>query len=80
MVARECGVLVANRRIAYVTNGEEQARVYYNPQDKEYVVKLKGRPNADYFTDDKMDAVKTAFGMVGLDPRLGYEYGFKKKA
>lgn len=36
----------------------------YDANYQEYCVKVKGSPNADYFTNDRMDAVNTAYQMA----------------
>lgn len=52
------------RLIHTSTNAEKSAKVYFNPEDSEYVVKFfnggKHNPDEDYFADDKHDAVGTA--------------------
>ena len=35
-----------------------------NPEFNEYIVRIPGRPQADYFTDDLQDAVDTARAMA----------------
>lgn len=57
---------MARRKIQAFTNGDRSATVYKDTEWGEYVVKLKGAPNADYHTDDKTDAVGSAKKMVGL--------------
>ena len=34
--------------------------VYFNSEYSEYIVRIKGNSSADYFTDDKQDALQTA--------------------
>lgn len=34
--------------------------VYFSPEWEEYVVKVRGKPQADYHTSDKTDAFATA--------------------
>ena len=53
------------RRLVFKTDGESDfAKVYYDSEWQEYVVKFyeggKYNPEADYFTDDKDDAIGTA--------------------
>ena len=38
--------------------------VYFNSEYSEYIVKIKGNSAADYFTDDKQDALQTARHML----------------
>ncbi len=38
----------------------ENVSVYWNSEYKEYVCRMKGNPDADYFTTDKEDAIATA--------------------
>lgn len=47
------------RKIAQVG----RVKVYRNAPMQEYVCKLPGRPEADYFTDDRDDAMATARAM-----------------
>lgn len=56
---------MARKKLTSVSHGSAVATVYRDPEWGEYVVKLKGRPQADYFTSDKADAVATARRMVG---------------
>jgi len=44
---------------------------WYTPEYKEFRVRYIGRPEADYFTQDKLDALKTAEYMR----RWGGEWG-----
>ncbi len=37
---------------------------WYRPEYKEFRVRFIGRPEADYYTDDRMDAVHTAEHMA----------------
>jgi hypothetical protein len=46
------------------TNQEKVATIYRDPDAGEFVVVLKGRPAADYFTSDREDAEGTAKRMV----------------
>jgi len=39
-------------------------RLISNPEFNEYIVRIPGRPQADYFTDDLQDAVDTARAMA----------------
>jgi len=65
---------MALRKLMEVSNDGQTAKVYRDVEWSEYRVKLVGHPNADYHTVDKMDAYKTAYAMVGLDPRKGYDH------
>lgn len=38
--------------------------VYYSSEWEEYVVKVKGKPQASYHTSDKKDALQTAQRML----------------
>lgn len=40
------------------------ARAYYDAELREYRIKLLGSPHADYFTDDKDDAIATMKAMA----------------
>lgn len=57
---------MAKKKLTSVSNGGKVATVYRDPEWNEFVVKLKGRPAADYFTSDRKDAEATAKKMVGL--------------
>lgn len=57
---------MAKRKLKSVSNAGRVATVYRDPEWNEYVVKLRGRPGADYFTSDRGDAEATAKKMVGL--------------
>jgi hypothetical protein len=56
------------RKITEYTNGERRAVVRYNVEYEEYVVQLfvNGTRNydADYFTNDRDDAISTMRAMV----------------
>lgn len=71
---------MANRKLDTVQIGAFTARVYFNAEHAEYVVKFdvngNHRPSADYHTDSKQDAYATAVcelrsmskvGCLGLD-------------
>jgi hypothetical protein len=45
------------RRLVFKTPA---AKVYWDPEWREYVVRHPGNPDADYFTSDKDDAIQTA--------------------
>ncbi len=49
---------MAHRKLAKQVS--DKATVYWDAEWQEYIVKLKGNPNADYYTDDKADAYGTA--------------------
>lgn len=55
---------MARRKISTATHGEKVATVYRDPEWGEFVVVLKGRPKADYFTSDRADAIETSKRMV----------------
>jgi hypothetical protein len=58
---------MARRKISRVvnpSNSEKVATIYRDPDAGEFVVVLKGRPAADYFTPDRDDAEGTARKMV----------------
>ena len=62
---------MAKRKVQSVSHEGKTATVYKDPEWGEYVVKLQGRPQADYFTSDRSDAIATARRMVGYTgPRL----------
>ncbi len=48
------------RKIYEVTGPAGTVKVYWNPEWQEYIGKLSTNPRADYFTDDKQDAMGTA--------------------
>jgi hypothetical protein len=70
---------MANRKISSFTNGDKTTTVYWNSDDREFVVKLRGRPQADYFTTDKADAIGTAMNMVGLRPAALGDFCARKR-
>lgn len=45
-------------RLIHTVNAD--VKVYRDTEYDEYVVKVKGKPNASYHTDDKQDALTTA--------------------
>lgn len=58
---------MAERRIAVVhdDSGMIEVKVYHDPDGAdEYVCRLTGSPDADYFTNDYDDALNTAEAMV----------------
>lgn len=56
--------ITEGRLIHSPKNAGKTAKVYFNSEDSEYVVKFfdggKHNPDEDYYTDDKHDAVSTA--------------------
>lgn len=56
---------MAPRKVQSVSRDGQVATIYRDPEYNEFVVRLKGRPQADYFTSDKSDALATARRMVG---------------
>ena len=61
------------KSIAIYTSPETRktARTYWNAETEEFIVKLIGAPKADYFTNDKDDALGTMKVMADFVPRLG---------
>ena len=45
-------------RLIHTVNSD--VKVYRCTEYNEYIVKVKGKPNASYHTDDKQDALDTA--------------------
>lgn len=52
------------RLVTWEGSANQRALIYRDPEWNEYVVKLPGKPEADYFTDDFEDARATARAMV----------------
>ena len=52
------------RLISTIGIADPVGKVYYRSEDREFVCRVPGRPEADYFTDDKDDAMHTAWAMV----------------
>lgn len=48
------------RRIKTPSLCTDLVKVYFDSDVQEYIVKIKGKPEADYFTNDKSDALSTA--------------------
>lgn len=64
---------MARRKVVSFTHGGQTATVYKDPEWQEYVVRIKGEPEADYHTTDRQDAENTARVMIGMhDPLRGY--------
>jgi hypothetical protein len=61
---------MANRKLASFVNGNKTAVVYRDASQDEYIAKflIDGvrQSGADYFTDDKIDAMQTACVQIGL--------------
>ena len=55
---------MALRKLETHTGPNGTAKLYRNAEFNEYVVKLSGNPDADYFTPDRDDATNTAILMV----------------
>lgn len=55
---------MGRRRILTLTHDGREVAVFRDNEWDEFVVRLKGNPDADYFTSDKEDAVATAHAMV----------------
>jgi hypothetical protein len=59
---------MAKRRIHTYENNGKQAKVYRNSDFDEYEVRFSVQgedlPDADYFTNDKQDAIDTAYNWV----------------
>lgn len=58
---------MAKRRIHAETTGERMVKVFYDSDMGEYIVRLYVNgilyPPADYFTDDRQDAIDTSAAM-----------------
>jgi len=39
-------------------------KIMYSPHVREYIARLNGKPETDYFTDDKDDAIATSKHML----------------
>lgn len=68
------------RKIETVRREGQEATVYRDREWDEYVVKLKGRPSADYFTGDREDAIATARKMVGFSGLKRRRFGWSAEA
>lgn len=62
---------MAQRKLKTFEHDGKSVGVYKDSETGEFVAKLKGRPQADYFTNDLDDAVGTAKKMVGLSGLAG---------
>jgi hypothetical protein len=52
------------RLISTIGIADAVVKVYYRSEDREFVCRIPGRPEVDYFTNDKDDAMHTAWAMV----------------
>ena len=52
-----------------ITGPNGTVRVLWSSEDREFICKLVGKPDADYFTDDETDAKRTAELMAGYPAR-----------
>lgn len=57
---------MARKKIATYSNDGKTVHVYRDAEWNEFVVRIPGAPDADYFTPDKDDAISTAQTIVGL--------------
>lgn len=48
------------KTLAPITIGDVTVIVQRSTELQEYRVRIQGRPDADYFTDDRHDAIQTA--------------------
>jgi len=51
------------RRLIHTVKGPRTVKVYWDPEWREYIARIPGRPEADSFTPDKDDALNTAKAM-----------------
>lgn len=58
---------IKNQPASLVNSG---IAIYFDSDYGEYQVKIKGKPNATYFTDDKADALSTAQAMRNEEARF----------
>ncbi len=60
---------MTRREIDKMDGPTGSAILYYDPEFNEFIVRIVGKPAADYFTDDEADARATMERMVGYAPR-----------
>lgn len=72
---------MANRKIAEFKHAGNTVKVSYNPEFKEYRARIYhggiANENADYFSDDKADALQTAQTMLKECTRVSHEPSVK---
>lgn len=64
---------MGTRRIDTIKGPNGEVDVIYDSVNAEFVCKLRGKPVADYYTDDRDDAIGTAKLMAGQEPDIRYQ-------